>query len=310
MLDFWLDKLSKLRVDRASKNPAPHKPLLLLAILDQIENGEINTPIIHLTPELAFRFLVYWEIVAARGRLVGRIELPFYFLQSDGFLHHITHPGLESALSSIRPTSVDLLNRVIAYAMLPKVFFELMQDSNNRDSARYRIANGDWFSLAERQNLMDLLGLNGVIEQESLDFNENSESGEIKKGRDVRFRFQILRMYHFACCLCGIKQLLPSGATLVEAAHIQPFAHSRNDDVTNGIALYRNHHWSFDQGLWTVGENFRVIVAYGHFMDEAPHQQKLSDFHNSTLDFSWLPVAQRPAKNYLDWHGKHCFIAR
>ena len=28
--DNWLDKLSKLRVDRASGDPAPHKPLLLL----------------------------------------------------------------------------------------------------------------------------------------------------------------------------------------------------------------------------------------------------------------------------------------
>ena len=79
MLEFWLDKLSKLRVDRASKNPAPHKPLLLLAVLDQIENGEINTPVIRLTAELAFRFLGYWEVVASRGRSVGRIELPFFF---------------------------------------------------------------------------------------------------------------------------------------------------------------------------------------------------------------------------------------
>ncbi len=41
MLDHWLKKLTKLRVDRATKSPAPHKPLLILAILDQIEEGLI-----------------------------------------------------------------------------------------------------------------------------------------------------------------------------------------------------------------------------------------------------------------------------
>jgi hypothetical protein len=31
--DHWLGRLSKLRVDRASGDPAPHKPLLLLVVL-------------------------------------------------------------------------------------------------------------------------------------------------------------------------------------------------------------------------------------------------------------------------------------
>jgi putative restriction endonuclease len=42
MTNNWLEKLSKLRVDRAAKNPAPHKPLLLLVIIDQIEDGVVG----------------------------------------------------------------------------------------------------------------------------------------------------------------------------------------------------------------------------------------------------------------------------
>ena len=91
MLNYWLQKLQSLRVDRASKTPAPHKPLLVLAILDFIETGEIATPQLKLTPELAFRFLGYWEIVGARGRSVGRVELPFFYLKSDGILRHVAH---------------------------------------------------------------------------------------------------------------------------------------------------------------------------------------------------------------------------
>ena len=213
-------------------------------------------------------------------------------------------------LDSIRPTSVISLNQVISHAELPKDFFEFMQYPDNRNAARLSIVNGDWFSPTERENIIVLLGLNNELELNTQCFTDNYESGRVIKGRDVRFRFQILPMYHFSCCLCGIKQLLPSGATLVEAAHIQPFSHSRNDDITNGIALCRNHHWSFDQGLWTIGDNFEITVAHGHFMDEAPNQQKLSDFHKTNIDFSWLPVIHRPAQQYLNWHSRHCFIAR
>jgi putative restriction endonuclease len=35
--DYWLAELSKLRVDQARGDPAPHKPLLLLVSCDLVE---------------------------------------------------------------------------------------------------------------------------------------------------------------------------------------------------------------------------------------------------------------------------------
>lgn len=65
-LEKWLSKLTKLRVDRASGDPAPHKPLLLLTILEMAERNELPTELLPLTPELAFQFYSYWDIVAYR----------------------------------------------------------------------------------------------------------------------------------------------------------------------------------------------------------------------------------------------------
>ena len=42
--DYWLTKFSKLRVDRARGDPAPHKPLLLLLLFDLVEQGGSQTP--------------------------------------------------------------------------------------------------------------------------------------------------------------------------------------------------------------------------------------------------------------------------
>lgn len=307
MLSDWLKKFQKLRVDRASKTPAPHKPLLLLAILDLIESGDIATPQVKLTPELAFRFLGYWEIVAARGRSVGRVELPFFHLQSDGVLRHVAHDGLEAALRSIRPTSVELLNRVVSYAELPADLFALMSDRQNRDAMRRSLIGGNWFLPHEKAKLNAVLGIEN---NPSMLCDEAAavSSEEVCQGRDIRFRLQIVPMYGYSCLLCGVKMLLPSGVTLVEAAHIHQFSQSRNDDITNGMALCRNHHWAFDQGLWTLGHDFDVIVAHDAFIEEAPNQLSLGAYHSRRVDLSRLAVAHQPSQKHLDWHRKHKFI--
>ena len=51
----WHRRLAMLRVDRASGDPAPHKPLLLLAILERADRGELTCETLVLSPELAAR---------------------------------------------------------------------------------------------------------------------------------------------------------------------------------------------------------------------------------------------------------------
>jgi putative restriction endonuclease len=311
MLNNWLIRLAKLRVDRASQNPAPHKPLLLLAILDQIEEGSITSNIVKLTPELAFRFLGYWEVVSSRGRSVGRAELPFFHLQSDGFLRHVAFSGLEAALGSIRPTSVELLNKVISHAELPEEFFISMQNPRNRDEARKILIAGDWFFPEEKIKLFAMLGL----DLSDVVFGGETKPAEsidadVKQGRDIKFRLQIVPLYHYSCALCSIKMLLPSGIALVEAAHIHQFAQSKNDDIANGMALCRNHHWAFDQGLWSINASFEIVVACGKFAEQAPNQTGLMSYQSKRLDFTWLQPEHRPSQKNIDWHWQHKFIGQ
>lgn len=308
MIDSWLTKLSELRVDRASKTPASHKPLLLLAILDQIEDGTINSNIVRLTPELAFRFLGYWEVVGSRGRTVGRVELPFFYLRGDGLLQHIAYPGLDAALESIRPNSVELLNRVISHSEIPKDFLQLLQSKAYRDKARQILISGDWFLPAEKIKLEAMLGLEGTFNDTALTNGESPEPEASKQGRDLKFRLQLIPLYRYACVLCGMKVLLPSGVTIVEAAHIHQFSDSQNDTITNGLVLCRNHHWAFDQGLWTLGTDHTVLVATRGFLEDAPSQVSLAEHNAGHLDFSWLSPAYWPSHKSLVWHRVHKFI--
>ena len=91
--EYWLHKLATLRIDRARGNPAPHKPLLLLVILEMAEKGEIPSREVPLSPDLAFRFSVFWSIVAQRRRQAPEVRLPFHHLGSSGIWQPLTPDG-------------------------------------------------------------------------------------------------------------------------------------------------------------------------------------------------------------------------
>ncbi len=94
---------------------------------------------------------------------------------------------------------------------------------------------------------------------------------------------------------------------IVDAAHIHEFSDSRNNHLTNGMALCKNAHWLFDAGLWSVADHYRILVAKDAFSEDSPDQKPLGDYHGRTLR---LPKDQSlwPAPKHLAWHRKHKFL--
>lgn len=82
-----------------------------------------------------------------------------------------------------------------------------------------------------------------------------------KRVRNQGFRKAIVTLYEHRCALCGIRMLTPEGHTIVEAAHVKPWSESHNDSPTNGMALCKLCHWSFDEGLMSVGTEYEVLVS-------------------------------------------------
>ena len=92
-LDTYLKQISRLRLDTNKKRwtatttfRAPHKPLLLLSILDLFAQGHIQNNLIEVTPELGYLFAGYWSKVVPAGHR-GNIALPFFHLRSSLFWH-------------------------------------------------------------------------------------------------------------------------------------------------------------------------------------------------------------------------------
>jgi putative restriction endonuclease len=80
----WLERLYNLRRDKHGSHERPHKPVLLLSILDLLARGEVTANDIALTPELEKTFRRYFDIVRKEDDQ-PTIQNPFYFLSGDGF---------------------------------------------------------------------------------------------------------------------------------------------------------------------------------------------------------------------------------
>jgi predicted restriction endonuclease len=76
------------------------------------------------------------------------------------------------------------------------------------------------------------------------------------------FRQAVIEVYDFRCAVCGLKINSPDSLCWeVEAAHIVPHGSFGRDDIFNGIALCRFHHWGFDVGWFALLDNYRICVS-------------------------------------------------
>ena len=294
---LWLSKIASLRLDKARGDPAPHKPLLLLTVLDIAEQSDLPADILPLSPELAFRFLTYWTVVTARRAARPDVRLPFHHLQSDGFWTSCDEAG--------NPSPDRKLTR---FARLSSSFVAFARDPGCRDRAR-RLLVTQYFRPSERIALAEMLRISvSAAESTAEQGAAYASPGEARQaGREARFRLAVMGAYGYACALTGCRLTTITAGSVVDAAHIHEFSDSRNNDIRNGLALCKNAHWSFDNGLWTVSDDHRVIVAVGKFTEENPDGRRLADYHGQVLR---LPADRDvwPSPLHLAWHRKSKFL--
>jgi len=85
-----------------------------------------------------------------------------------------------------------------------------------------------------------------------------SGTGALRPGMvrvyDPVFSDGVKKSYGWTCAACGVSM------GLVEAAHLEPFAVSKNNSTANGVCLCPNHHAAFDAELIAFGEDRTIFV--------------------------------------------------
>ncbi len=81
LLQKYLKHCKKLR---RANGIAPHKPILLLSILQAFEHNLISDNRIYITPEIVGLFKSNWNALVSTNHDC-RISYPFYYMKSEGF---------------------------------------------------------------------------------------------------------------------------------------------------------------------------------------------------------------------------------
>ncbi len=232
----WLGKLANLNVARtAARGAAPHKPLMLLTVIDLIESGDIPDGWVKYDVRLVSRFRDYWELVQDRQRNSPDIPMPFNALGSDKdqIWQCFTTDG--------QPSKSKLTTRL---CHLDPDLFTCLQDVGFRREARTTLV-AIYFTPTEQVMLCARLGLPAPKTEAvaALRADAAAFKARQKKGRDSRFKSDVLGGYYFTCALTGYR-LDTESTSIVQAAHIHQHAQSGNDDPRNGLALTPDAHWT------------------------------------------------------------------
>ena len=132
-LTKYITQFQSLNTNRRAGIDAPHKPILLLAIMDLVESGAINSTRIELTEQLERSFLHNWKRYVGSSLLFQpKVATPFWHMQNEPFYNLYTNDGKELSGS---PYSVKKL-RENTYAILDKDLLDLMTDENCRAHLR------------------------------------------------------------------------------------------------------------------------------------------------------------------------------
>jgi putative restriction endonuclease len=305
---------SRSRWSALTYHRAPHKPLLLLCVLDLFEQGIVRSNLLELTPDLGELFTRYWARVTLPDRR-GNLALPFFQLRSDGFWRLIPNPGKENVLESASQIrSLFQLRDTVAGARLDEVLYKLLHASEPRATLRAVLvetyfAPELWSALLEQSSVNheafryseELLRRDYEKVAEAL----TEEEAYRPTARDQGFRRAVVMAYVHRCAFCGIRVLTLDGHTVVEASHIVPWSFSYDDRPSNGMALCRICHWAFDEGLMRVSSGYEIVAS-----SQLTAIDNLPGYLTNLEGQEILGPSQElfwPATESLRWHHKNVF---
>jgi putative restriction endonuclease len=252
----FLDSLAKLNVNRNGTTISLHKPLLLLLLISEVKKGNEN------------RF-AYTDIEPRLKRLLQNFglkntktfnpHLPFIHLASDDNLWTIEGPRI--AASGSKPANRSDIKDAFGY--LSTDFFEFLQNSSNTTAAISGLLIKYWTE-AYHADILSELGLDDITAQSALTSVEKSK-------RSKAFVDHVMDAYERKCAICHQSIRLGDALIGIDACHVRPIQHNGDDNITNGIALCKIHHWALDRGAIALTNDLTLQVSSklnGHKTDD------------------------------------------
>lgn len=228
-------------LEEGAPHEKPHKPLLLLAAFDLIDEGLATAERIPWCQEIRDRFTARFLLVKKHNDQ-NNPDLPFRYLVSDGFWQAFESDGSTPIRREIRVADIGQV-----FARFTDGFQYLVSIPANRQLMREALISRYFpnsLQIKNQQSEITNHQSSPLVADEPLEY-----------GRSPAFRRKILAIYDHQCAACGLRIKLPAGndVSFIDAAHLIQFSESQNDHPTNGLALCKNHHWAMDRDIIAPG---------------------------------------------------------
>lgn len=306
----------KLRIDR-THGKAPHKPILLLSVLQAYRQGFISGNRIYITPELVGMFKTNWNLLVNTPHDC-RFSYPFWYLKSAFFWSLVPKPGFEiiEQMGSVMK-SFSNLNAAIDYALIDNELAELMINPITNEVLQLVLLetyfeytkNNFILNSGVQVNLFDEIE-HKILNEPSKQYRQEiqvliqqNDEEEIYLRGSV-FRREIPKIYKNTCCISGMRIDASIAVSMIDACHIIPFSVGYDDTISNGIALCPNLHRAFDRGLIAINDDYKVIVSSK--LSEVSSQYSIKAFEAQEIN---LPAHANylPLKQNFKWHRENIF---
>jgi putative restriction endonuclease len=125
-----------------------------------------------------------------------------------------------------------------------------------------------------------------------------------KQKRDSAFRNIVLENYGSRCAVTATK-FVHGKYTEAQAAHIIAKEVNGTDDPRNGLALSHTAHWAFDRGIFTISDQYEILIHSA--------AAKADSANFAILDLQGQPIRlpqdedNYPHQEALRWHREEVF---
>lgn len=279
------ERISNLSIWKRGDERAPHKPLLILYALGQLQNKNKR----YLPYEEVREALIELLMEFGPSRKSYRPADPFVRLARDGIW--------DLNISHIKDEEINnkwLLEHQVVGSFNDETY-SILNDNDELIGEITEIVLNSHFDDTLHEDILMAVGL---------DFSTIAKTRSTKL-RDPKFRDRILSAYEYSCAVCGFNVRLGNNLVAVEAAHIKWHQAGGPDLEENGVALCAMHHKLFDRGVFTITPSRKLLVAeraYGTI----GFDDWLMRFHGKSLR---SPIHQDyyPKDIFVDWHIREVF---
>ena len=314
LLAQFIQQLTKLNRANTKYGKAPHKPVLLISIIELIEKGIITDNQVYVDTDLVGAFQENWRLLVDTLHSSDFTQ-PFYYLQSEKlqgrqywFLQAKPGCQINSYIGS-----VNTLARVLDYGFFAEDVFMLLMDASSRRMINTILLDTYFSDTKARFINSKEKGIGYIHDLESYVLNEPEakyKTLQLETEEDIfvrggLFKKLVPKVYGNTCCITGMRLESSFGHCFIDACHIVPFSVSHNDKVNNGIALCPNLHRAFDRGLIGIDSAYRILVS-AYVIEDKDHPYSLKQLNGKSIN---LPLNRLyyPEPENLDWHRINVF---